>query len=234
MQVDKSVPFPIFFSISLIFMIVIAGSEYYYLNANSHKVNDRIAIHGSLKIYNGGVLVYNASDLVTYMSYDYLFCKIFNDSTACGQASNGFTGAIGGNAYCKFYGSSGSSVASTFYSAELCSAVGVELGNPSTTPTINAATNACPSILTTSNLSPVKATTTHTASTNNILLTATWTPSADVNNVQVICLAPWSDVATTGIVYGAGTYQDIIAIDLFTPQTLSNGVPFTAQWTFSL
>ena len=220
-------------AIMLGIVLTISIIEYVYLekNNNDNNLNIGVPIKGSLKIWNGNKLIYNADDILTYMAYDYIICKVFNDSTACGQAGNGLT--TGSLPYCKYYNTAGVIVASTFWAAERCSAAGIELGNPSVAPTLSP-TLVCSSAINSNGITPIEATTSHTVSSGSITLTASWTPVTNpINGINEICLGAWSDIATTGFVQGGGTYQNVLAIQTFTAFNSAVGVPITIQWTFT-
>ena len=168
---------------------------------NVRPKNDMITITGRLAIWNNGKLVYNQSDIIFVISYDFIICAIFGDSTACSTAG-------------------GSSIVGQPNHV----LTGVGLSTDGTTP--QASTALCPSELSGNGLSPVIATTSHSANTNNVILTATFTVGGSPQNgVQKACL----DRVDSGTVQFAANF----AADLFTPQNLGSGGTFILSWTFS-
>lgn len=177
-----------------------------------------------------GKQVYYAENTISVIMYDYVICKIFNDTTAC-QAANGYYGAGASGVVngCHTYTGNGNSQTGVFYSKNMCSALGMVFSSDTSTPV---STNPVCSVIFNSNgVLPKEATTSHAANTNTIILSQSWTATGTVNGIAKICLFPWDDKNNLFVTNNAGW---ALAIDLLSPsQSLTNGQAISAQWTFS-
>ena len=194
--------------------------------------HEGVPIRGTLTVYKDGQVVYHAPDVVTYIMYGYVVCKLFNDSNACAQMVTDFT-ATGSNGCLTVYSPRGGTTTNNiFQSRSGCSAVGVGVSTSSSAPSAGGTT--CSTFQSTNGFSPVKATTSFSTNTNTITLTASWTASGSVSNLQQVYLFPYDDYRSS-VVDNSGTLTTCFALaaDTFTAQSVSSGQSLSVQWTFT-
>ena len=195
-----------------------------FVGANSQP-HDYLPIKGTITVSVNGHQVYSG-DTIMLLNYDYVICKVFNDTTACNTAGAYF--GSGGVNNCQYFGNNGHA-RNNLWGGSLCSEVGLELSTDPTAPTNTFP--YCTSALSGSGLSPLKATTTHAGGTNTVVLSGTWTFSGtSQSNIQKVCLALWNDQANA---FNIPTGGNILAADTFPAQTLTTSQTLTLQWTLS-
>lgn len=236
----RQLPLPIFV-IALVIMLVIASTEYVYLNDKVNQADSGIHITGSIKIYQGNTLVRDIPDAIQNIGgEDAINCYIFN-STQCSNVTNEYgssTNQIG--TACQYWkGSSSPTLTNGFYSNSICNFTSIALSTDNSPISTN---TGCP-ILTASALAPVHATTIFQSGGINIaqtVLTASFSPTG-TQTINKMCIIPWnshSNTYSTSTCYTLGngaTAQCAFAIDAVSPAyTTTNDIPFTVQWTFTL
>jgi hypothetical protein len=187
-----------------------------------------IQLKENVKVFIDGKLVSQTHNTVTTVSYNWIMCKLFNDSTACTNApSSGITFA----SYCFNQNGAGRAAFATFCNAKLGAiALSTDTSNPFSTGT------TCPSQLTSGGLSPVVATTAYQATSNTITLTGSFTATASTNGVDKACLYAVYTVGTSGAAtytIDPATTKNAYAVSLFSGlQNVVNGQTLTVQWQF--
>jgi hypothetical protein len=212
----------------LLVMTMISGYEYRMLNNTR---NDSFGIHGSFALYKDGKLVFQ-SDQITYIGYATAICKIFNDSTACSQASTAW-GQSGSGASVGVNCRSGyNHQLFNFYSDDTCVMTSVALTN--SMPSTPAIGGNCPSIITANGMSPTQATTSFSQNTQQITLSVSWTATG-AQNFDGACLVGTQTAgelsAVTAAYWTGGV--NAFAMQSFSTQSVSAGQTWSAQWTFS-
>lgn len=217
---------------------ILIGSNAYQMSLAASAANTDAfgSMKGTVKVYVDGVLVTQNNDIIEYNMYNLVVCKLWNDSTACDAAATGglsnFYGSSPTNG-CHTYSSSGTVDHPNYFTSggTRCDAQAALLSNDGTIPKQSFA--ACESYITTNGLSPVKATTTYTAGSNTLVLTATWTASAQMT-VQKACIGMWNDKANAAVIDPSASSNPIVLFsDVFPQQTVNNGQSFQVQWTIS-
>ena len=207
-------------------MLTFAGLSTFANQSNG--LHEQAPLTGHIVVSVDGKAVYSGDTIMT-IDWDYFFCKVFNDTTACNFIGGVYAG--GAAPLCQFKSfNNGVTVHNNFYSGSDCSEVAMAL---STDATNQGNTNwVLPAELTGNGLDPAKAVTTHVANTNTIMLTASWTfTGTSQGNIQKVGLFPWNDGSNAFT--NPGTLNSV-AIDTFTAQTLTTGQSLSIQWTFSL
>jgi hypothetical protein len=194
-------------------------------------MNDGFHYADTVNVYVDGKLVETVHNQIMSIAYDYMVCKAFNDTTACNVVGS----YLPAPNYCFSGPSQSASKVSvwTFCNIKL-GAIG--LSSDSTTP--QAGSSACPSLITSSGLTAAMATTSHTANTNTVVLTASWTASGS-QTVSKVCLFPVSTYEPSPA--ASGTYSIITGPSntawaqtlLSSSVNLVSGQSLTVQWTFS-
>ena len=191
---------------------------------------NQVGIKGQISVYEGGKLVGQGQDVLSYYFVNLVVCALFNNTgnaaacSALGAEYSGFTNA------CQYY-STGNTYLNNYYGASLCSALGVVLSSQTSTPAIGSYT--CNSQLTSNGFTAKQASQGYTLNTGVIVLSASWTPTQAQSGIDTICLFPYNWHAAT-VVIPANGYA--LAMDLLPggPYTAQLGIPFSITWQFSL
>lgn len=232
MRINRSIPLPIF-AIVLSALMIFAIGEYVYLTGNNTK--DNFGIRGNLVITIDGKVTINQTDLIMNTAYDYVMCKLFNETTGCSLVGGYIGDSSSATNICQYWtpaGSLSNSGSSGFYSKDLCSLTAIGLSTNSVSPVQGS--YGCPSMLTGSGMAPAHASIQHFGSTNQIILTGGWVNSGASQTISYVCLLPYNDKASATVlsVTGSGAadwspLQDLLS----SPQTVGSGQSFGVQWT---
>lgn len=186
--------------------------------------------HETLTVKIDDKIVSYTENTISILFYDYVICKLFNDSTGClsvnGYYGAGASGVING---CQYYTGNSNNLGNQFIgSKELCSSIAIVLSPGAST---SASTPSCSTIFNSNGITPQKATTSHAVNTNTVILSASWTASGTTNGIAYICLFPWNDKSSVFVTNNAGW---ALAVDAVSPvQSVTLGQAISAQWTFS-
>ena len=86
----RQLPLPIFV-IALVIMLVIASTEYVYLNDKVNQADSGIHITGNIKIIQNGLIVRNIPDAIqSEGGVDVIMCKVWNYTEACSNPNTNY------------------------------------------------------------------------------------------------------------------------------------------------
>lgn len=228
--------------ITLGFLVIGSFISNYYMTYSSN--NEDFQMHMGIQVKIDGKTVYdNPNDLIMGWFYAYNFCKMFNDSGACGLMSgfwygnsvSPFVTAYG----CTTYNTAGTANHPNFFTASTrCSATAAFLSQDTQTPSIT-----FPSIysyINSSGLAPVQATT--VSSGGNVLtMTATFTATSPVSGINRAEIGIWNDkvgkfVHQRQACGGCSQpfFYNILTDDQFSTQSVNTGQAFQVIWTVSM
>lgn len=212
-------------------MLVIGSVQYVYYTGYSNNENN--TLKGHLAIYNNGIKVYDAPDLIQLPYYDYIMCMLYNNTVACNNPvlTNYYLSLVNP---CS---SNGGTYGTKFTRHSDCTATSIILSNSTSTPLQN---SLCDNILPLGEgLDPARARTTYTNDSNIIVLNATWTATSTQIGISKVCLSMWNNhynysaVSPTNIAVVDFQKQITLAQDLIPPQTVLVNQTFTIVWSFS-
>lgn len=226
--------------IAIATVLLISGVTFaqYYNQANA---GERLQIKGTIDVYIDGKLTLHQPDLIMNTAYDWVMCKIFNETTACTLIGGYIGGGSGATNVCKYRQDNGTltqwfpgRTGANFAAKYLCSLTSIALSTSTSAPVQG--TYGCPSMLNANGLVPTKATLVHFGSTNTIVLTSNFVNSGTTQSIGVVCLLPYNDQAGATVLSGPSPavvdwapLQD----QLTTAQSVANGQSITVQWTIS-
>jgi hypothetical protein len=237
----RRLPLPIFV-IALVIMLVIASTEYVYLNDKVNQAQSGIHITGNIKIIQNGLIVRNIQDAIqSEGGVDVIMCKVWNYTEACSNPNLNYgssTNQLG--AACQYWkGDVTPSLTNGFQGESLCNMNAIGISSDSSTVTTS---TVCPSLYTTDGLAPAQAIDTYTSpfvSPSGIILTASFTPTASVS-INKLCLVAWNVhsstySASTNAILNGNSAVYAFAIDLVSPgYTTTISTPFTVVWTIDI
>lgn len=205
--------------------------------------------HDYLHLGKETVNVYINNNLVSHTenviqnptAYQAVFCKLFNDSTACNLGVSGVIPPFAGTG-CNTY-TGGGYASGVINSHSNCAYDGIVLSNL-VAPNPSPSTVACVSPVNSNGVTPIKATTFNPINggglgQNQIMLTASWTATGSgVQGITQACLIAWDDITnspvsqTTG---AGGSYWWPLAITVLNgaPYSVIGGQTIAVSWTFS-
>ncbi len=239
---NHPIPFIIAFVILAALITGIAINSYNTVYYNNY-IHESFKPRDYVRVYVDGILIADTHNIVTSVSYEYLFCKMFNDTTACSNTSSG--GVTGATLACPDIEDYG--VAAAF-----CTADGTKLYQSTTVPvyfgSIGASTSSstplisdtsCPSLLNSNGFQTAKGTTTHSVSQNSIILSNVYTNTGSTVTITKACLFTWFDTTAahrgqSAIPIAIGNLENRpLAEALFTGVVIANSQAVTIQWTFN-
>lgn len=186
--------------VSLITMIIVSNTY------NSSPINDNFGIKGYVTVrINGHVVTQN--DAIYSGAYNYIMCDVYYNLGACTAA--------------------GIILTTTVTTTETLPVINF----PLTGLVLSSVTQtnfACNGQISGSGLSGQVATQSYSISTNQIVLSASWTATSTINAINSICLFPVSPPSTLITAIPAIAYENFVS-----QQSLSSGQSISVSWTFS-
>lgn len=193
-------------------------------------VNSKLPMKGviTVKVVNpdGSIAKIVKNDTIFVGTYDNIMCALFFDVTACGSASgyNMFSQnltTLTTTIILPISGGNGPQPPFIMTGIALSSSVVTSSG--------------CAGLLSASGLAATPASTSHTANTNSIVLTASFTYTGASQTIQSVCLLPKSTGAALGRGQAGGviTASAAFAWETFSTVTLTTGQSISISWTFS-
>jgi hypothetical protein len=223
---------PFVFAVILVLGIAnVAILSAYYSNQNLS--TNYPAMKGTVQVFvkdaAGKIVSETKSDTIYSNSYDYIMCALFYDSSACaasGILNNGM------------WPTAATTVTTTAVLPirPVYTLTAIALSNAVV------GTSGCNGFISSGNgLAPSVATTTHTAATNSIVLTDSWTYTGASVTIYSVCLTEASYQNPSSVcVFGtgsgacaAGSVPLVAASETFTGQTLTTGQSISVAWTLS-
>lgn len=211
----------------------------YYNTSNTLSGNSvNMNINAQLRILiDNKTVYYNPHDLIMLIFYDYMFCKAFNDSSACAAIGAAFYAGVSFSTNgCPTYSSGGVIATPNHFTAtSRCSSLAAVLTNNDNNP-VASQVPLFQNYLTTGGFAPIEATSSHQANTNTLTITATWTASVTTNNIEKVGLTLWNDKANLLVINNLGNsgWIELMTADAFTPQNVNSGQSFQVIWTISM
>ena len=227
-------------SVSVLAIGIVLGSAFVFALAQPPK--DSIGLHGTINVWvtqNGQTkqVVKDQNDLVMNFAYDYLICKLFNETNACTLTAGYFGDTSGATNICKYRDASGTLVdtgTAGFYGKDLCSLTAIGLSTQTSGNPIQGSF-ACPSMLTGSGMAPALATMQHFGQSPQVILTANWVNGGTGSvTVGYVCLLPYNDAAAGTVLSTSGTNNAALLQDLLSSSvSVAPGAGITIQWTIN-